>query len=89
MSENGVSEECAYRHVHNLLNVTWKKLNKDRATQSIFSKSFVEIATNLARIAHCTYQYGDGHSAPDSKAKNHIRSLIIDPIALREMNVSL
>lgn len=82
MSESGDSEEGAYRHIHNLLNVTWKRLNKDRVTHSCFSKSFVDIAINLARISHCTYQYGDGHGAPDSTSMNRIRSVIIEPIAL-------
>jgi isoprene synthase len=54
MNENGVSEEAAYKHIHNLLNETWKKMNKDRVTNSTFSKYFVEIAINLARISHCT-----------------------------------
>ncbi|CAJ2654923.1 unnamed protein product [Trifolium pratense] len=80
MNENGVSEEAAYKHIHSLLNETWKKMNKDRVTNSTFSKYFVEIAINLARISHCTYQYGDGHGAPDTIARNRIKALILEPI---------
>ena len=82
MRENGASEEGAYKHIHSLLDETWKKMNTDRVTNSPFSKPFVEAAINLGRISQCTYQYGDAHGAPDSKAKNRIRSLIIEPIAL-------
>ncbi|KAK7312742.1 hypothetical protein VNO77_36834 [Canavalia gladiata] len=89
MRENGVNEEGAYKHINNLLNETWKKMNKDRVTNSPFPKPFVETAINLARISHCTYQYGDAHGAPDNAAKNRIRSLIIEPIALRETEVRL
>lgn len=89
MSENCASdEEGAYKHIHTLLDETWKKMNKDRVTYSPFPKPFVETAINLARISHCTYLYGDGHGAPDSTAKNRIRSLIIEPIALRETHAS-
>ncbi|KOM50335.1 hypothetical protein LR48_Vigan08g116200 [Vigna angularis] len=84
MRESGASEEGAYKHIHSLLNETWKKMNKDRVSQSPFPKAFVETAMNLGRISQCTYQYGDGHGAPDSTAKNSIRSLIIEPIALYE-----
>ncbi|XP_061360067.1 tricyclene synthase EBOS, chloroplastic-like [Gastrolobium bilobum] len=82
MREAGVTEEGAYKHMHILLDETWKKMNKDRVTHSPFPKPFVEIAINLARISQCTYQNGDGHGAPDSTANNRIRSLIIEPIAL-------
>ncbi|KAK7257510.1 hypothetical protein RIF29_31536 [Crotalaria pallida] len=80
MHENGVNEESGYKHIHNLLDETWKKMNKDRVTYSPFPKPFVEATINLARISQCTYLYGDGHGAPDSAAKNRIRSLIIEPI---------
>ncbi|WVZ02639.1 hypothetical protein V8G54_023445 [Vigna mungo] len=82
--ESGASEEGAYKHIHSLLNETWKKMNKDRVSESPFPKAFVETAMNLGRISQCTYQYGDGHGAPDSTAKSRIRSLIIEPIALYE-----
>lgn len=82
MRESGATEEGAYKHVHNLLNETWKKMNKDQITHSPFRKAFVETAINLARISQCTYQYGDAHGAPDSTAKNRIRSVIIEPITL-------
>nr|XP_007132579.1 hypothetical protein PHAVU_011G1068001g [Phaseolus vulgaris]ESW04573.1 hypothetical protein PHAVU_011G1068001g [Phaseolus vulgaris] len=88
MRESGASEEGAYKHIFSLLNETWKKMNKDRVSQSPFPKAFVETAINLARNSHCFYQFGDGLGAPDSTAKNRIRSLIIEPIALYEMDIS-
>ncbi|KAJ1375497.1 Terpenoid cyclases/protein prenyltransferase alpha-alpha toroid [Sesbania bispinosa] len=88
MHENGVSEEGANEYIQSLLNQTWKKMNKDRVTHSPFPKPFVETAINLARIAQCTYQYGDGHGAPDTASKNRIRSLILEPIVLKETYAS-
>ncbi|KAL1325060.1 hypothetical protein HN51_035151 [Arachis hypogaea] len=82
MRENGASEECAHKYINNVLDETWKKMNKDRVTNSPFSKSFIETAMNLGRISQCTYQYGDAHGAPDASAKNRIRSLIIEPVSL-------
>ncbi|XP_050900300.1 tricyclene synthase TPS4, chloroplastic isoform X2 [Lathyrus oleraceus] len=80
MKENGVSEMLAHQHINNLLNETWKKMNKDRVTDSTFPKCFLETLTNLARTAHCTYQYGDGHGAPNTISKNRIKALILEPI---------
>ncbi|XP_027911647.1 tricyclene synthase EBOS, chloroplastic-like [Vigna unguiculata] len=85
MRESGASEESAYKHVHSLLNETWKEMNIDRVSQSPFPKVFIERTMNLGRISQCMYQYGDGHGAPNSTANNLIRSLIIEPIALYEM----
>ncbi|KAB2610581.1 tricyclene synthase EBOS [Pyrus ussuriensis x Pyrus communis] len=50
------------------------------ASATPFTKQFVKAARNLARISQCIYQYGDGHGAPDTRAKNRILSVIIDPI---------
>lgn len=80
MKENGVSEMVAHKYIHNLLDETWKKMNKDRVIYSTFSKYFLETLTNLARISHCTYQYGDGHGAPNTLSKNQIKELILEPI---------
>ena len=85
MKETGLSEQAARKHVSNLIDETWKKMNKNRwAYNSPFGKAFTETAINLARIAHCTYQDGDGHGAPDTKAKNRVLSVIIEPIYLME-----
>ncbi|KAL5793966.1 hypothetical protein ACOSP7_002560 [Xanthoceras sorbifolium] len=81
--QTGVSEEVAREHIRNIINETWKKMNKDVVdNEHPFGKTFVETAINLARISHSTYQYGDGHGAPDVRAKRRVHSLIIDPISL-------
>ncbi|XP_058210694.1 tricyclene synthase EBOS, chloroplastic-like isoform X4 [Rhododendron vialii] len=81
MYETGVSEQEARKHIRSLIEEAWKKMNKERvAADSPFEKPFIETAYNLARIARCTYQNGDGHGAPDNKAKNRVLSVIIEPI---------
>ena len=40
------------------------------------------MAINLARTTHCAYQYGDGHGAPDDRVKDHVLSVIIEPITI-------
>ncbi|KAF7146392.1 hypothetical protein RHSIM_Rhsim04G0059400 [Rhododendron simsii] len=83
MCETGVSEQEARKHISSLIEEAWKKMNKERvAVDSPFEKPFIETAFNLARIAQCTYQNGDGHGAPDNKAKNRVLSVIIEPITL-------
>ncbi|PIA50857.1 hypothetical protein AQUCO_01200259v1 [Aquilegia coerulea] len=80
MSENGVSEEVAREYIGNLINDLWKKMNKDRLDTSLFSKTFVGVVVNLARMAQCMYQYGDGHGVPDQETKDIVFSLLIEPI---------
>ncbi|XP_058729586.1 tricyclene synthase TPS4, chloroplastic-like [Vicia villosa] len=80
MKEYGVNEMVAHKYIHNFLNETWKKMNKDRVTYSTLPKYFLETLTNLARISHCTYQYGDGHGALDTISQNRLKALILEPI---------
>ncbi|KAE9456161.1 hypothetical protein C3L33_11937, partial [Rhododendron williamsianum] len=81
MHETGVSKQEARNHISSLIEEAWKKMNKERvAADSPFEKPFIETAFNLARIAQCTYQNGDGHGVPDNKAKNRVSSVIIEPI---------
>lgn len=85
MRENGVNEEHSYREIMGLVDEAWKKMNEEgrniyMSECPLFSKGFVEIGMNLARISHCTYQNGDGHGAPDATSKNRIRALIVEPI---------
>ena len=80
MSETSLSEKRACQEIRNMIDRTWKKMNEERLVDSSFGEPFVEIAINLARIAQCTYQHGYGHGAPDDKAKNRVKSLIIEPV---------
>ncbi|XP_052179007.1 probable terpene synthase 12 [Diospyros lotus] len=84
MLEHGVCEQFARKHIRNLIDKTWNKMNKYGAADSHFGKPFIQIAMDLARIAQCTYQHGDGHGAPDAKAKKRVLSVLIEPIKLIE-----
>ncbi|XP_050381966.1 tricyclene synthase EBOS, chloroplastic-like [Argentina anserina] len=78
--------ESARKYISNLIENSWKKMNKDgqlfgaSSTSSPFTKEFVAAATNLARIAQCIYQYGDGIGAPDKIVKNRILAVILQPL---------
>ncbi|XVE49794.1 hypothetical protein DITRI_Ditri01bG0110300 [Diplodiscus trichospermus] len=89
MRETGLSEETAREHISNLIEEAWKKLNKDGIEGSPFDKVFVEIAFNVARSAHCHYQNGDGHGAPDERARSRLTSLLIEPIQIEKGPLSL
>nr|AII32470.1 terpene synthase [Populus trichocarpa] len=82
MYETGASEAEARKHIEKLIQKAWRNMNKCQIdNETPFARSFVGTAINLARIAQCTYQHGDGHGAPDSRSKNRISSLIIEPIS--------
>lgn len=82
MHETGVSEEDACEHIRYLISVTWKKMNKDLVTKSPFSNTFIAIAMNLARMAQCFYQHGDGFGIPNHETKDRVLSLLIQPFPL-------
>ncbi|KAH8502502.1 hypothetical protein H0E87_013982 [Populus deltoides] len=82
MYETGASEVEARKQIEKLIQKAWRNMNKCQIdNETPFARSFVGTAINLARIAQCTYQHGDGHGAPDSRSKNRISSLIIEPIS--------
>ncbi|KAB1210108.1 putative terpene synthase 12 [Morella rubra] len=86
--ETGFSEERARIHIIDIIERSWRKMNEERVFDHPFEEPFVEMSINLARIAQCTYQFGDEHGAPDIRAKNRVRALIIEPIPLTERDSS-
>ncbi|XP_020237821.2 isoprene synthase, chloroplastic [Cajanus cajan] len=84
LHETGVSEENAREYLRTLIDKAWKNINKYLVMDSTFPKSYVQVAINLARIAQCTYQYGDGFGRPDNKSKSRIESLLVHPVPVNE-----
>ena len=81
MNEAGVSEDEARQHVKYLIREAWKQLNEDRLENSLFSRSFIEAATDLARVAICLYLRGDGHGGvQQGESKDRVLSLFVNPI---------
>lgn len=81
MNDTGASESKAREHVRRLIDETWKKLNKAEVENSIFPQLFIERAKNLARMAQCMYQYGDGHGMGYQEINDRVMSLVIRPIS--------
>ncbi|KAJ9178991.1 hypothetical protein P3X46_010826 [Hevea brasiliensis] len=82
MKGTGASEEEARKHIRNLIREAWMKINEYRVGNDHLSETFVGIAVNLARMAQCTYQHGDGHAVEDSTTKDRMLSLLVHPIPL-------
>ncbi|RVW66249.1 (-)-alpha-terpineol synthase [Vitis vinifera] len=80
MYETGASEEEARKHISYLIGETWKKLNEDGAVESPFPETFIGIATNLARMAQCMYQHGDGFGIEYGETKDRVLSLLVEPV---------
>ncbi|KAM3291295.1 terpineol synthase, chloroplastic [Capsicum chacoense] len=81
MNKTNASEEEARQHIRVLISQTWTKLNEahDVAAHP-FPKIFVTCAMNLARMAQCMYQHGDGHGGNNSTTKNRIMALLFKSI---------
>ena len=80
MHETGVSEREAREHIRYLIAETWMKMNKERAENPHLPDIYMGIAMNLARMAQCMYQFGDGHGVQDN-SKDRVLSLLIHPIS--------
>ncbi|KAG9144248.1 hypothetical protein Leryth_023048 [Lithospermum erythrorhizon] len=80
MQETGSSEEDAREHISKLIEISWKKMNKVILMDQFLPKDFTRTAMNLARIAQCMYQHGDGFGVPDTETKDRIISLLVQPI---------
>lgn len=81
MNKTGASETDACEYVNSMILTVWKKMNKEAHTSS-FSRSFIDSAINIARMAMCMYMHGDGHSIQDPEIKNRIMSLIFKPVPI-------
>ena len=83
MYETGASEDDARKYIAFLIDEAWKKMNEEeKIANSPFSATFIGIAMNLARMAQCMYQYGDGHGVQDRETKDRVMALLIETISL-------
>lgn len=82
MHETGASEEEAREYIQCLIEETWKKINEDRVMDTPFSQTFIEIVMNLARMAQCMYQFGDGHGVANRESMDRVLSLVIEPVPM-------
>ncbi|GMJ03333.1 hypothetical protein like AT3G25810 [Hibiscus trionum] len=80
MHESGASEEEAREHVKKLIDATWKKMNEDVMAKSPFSRKFIEIAMNLARLSLLMYWTGDGLGIEDDETKDRVFLLFVHSI---------
>ncbi|TYG52592.1 hypothetical protein ES288_D09G040400v1 [Gossypium darwinii] len=81
MHETGCSEEESRKQVKTLIDATWKRMNEESLMfQSSLSLPFKHIALNLARMAQCMYQYGDGHGVEDQETKDRVLLLLVSSI---------
>ena len=81
MREADVSEEIAKKHIKDMINKSWKKINGQCFNRLPMLQSFVNIATNNARVAHSLYQYGDGFGVQDRDTRKNIVSLLVEPLS--------
>lgn len=80
MNENDVSEEEARKHIQDIINSAWKKINGQCSTRLVASmEPFLNQARNAARVAHTLYLNGDGFGIQDRDIKKHILSLLVEP----------
>ncbi|MBA0739443.1 hypothetical protein Gogos_012716 [Gossypium gossypioides] len=81
MHETSCSEEESREQVKTLIDATWKRMNEEYLmSQSSLSLPFKHIALNLARMAQCMYQYGDGHGVEDQETKDRVLLLLVSSI---------
>ncbi|KAL7000225.1 hypothetical protein U1Q18_001373 [Sarracenia purpurea var. burkii] len=82
MVKEGVTEEQARDHIKDLKSLSWRKLNEASLGNS-YPKSIITISLNMARTAQCIYQHGDGIGMSTGLTKDHLISLIVNPIPIK------
>lgn len=78
--EKGVSEEVAIEHVKNLVNESWKKLNKHLILGSPFSRNYVRTTMDFLKTAHWFYLHGDGFGSQRERTFDMFKSIVVDPL---------
>ncbi|CAJ2655110.1 unnamed protein product [Trifolium pratense] len=79
MNEMNVSEEEARKHIQDIINSAWRKINGHCSTPISWMGPFFNQAKNAARVAHTLYLNGDGFGIQDRDIKKHILSLVVEP----------
>uniref|UniRef100_A0A5K1DRW4 Uncharacterized protein n=1 Tax=Nymphaea colorata TaxID=210225 RepID=A0A5K1DRW4_9MAGN len=46
----------------------------------LFSRSFINVALNIARVSQCMYDYEDGIGVLEHESMDCVYSLIVEPI---------
>ncbi|KAI3936257.1 hypothetical protein MKW92_015645 [Papaver armeniacum] len=83
MHEKGVTESAAREHVKQVISNTWKKMNSDKFSGSVYPELVVDAIQSFARASHCLYQFGDGYGVgAEPLTKGHIISLFLEPIPM-------
>ncbi|TKY66723.1 (E,E)-alpha-farnesene synthase [Spatholobus suberectus] len=80
MNQMDASEEKARKHIQYIIHKAWKKINGYYTSRVASVEPFLTQATNAARVAHTLYQNGDGFGIQDQDIKNHILSLVVEPL---------
>ena len=81
MVHEGVPEVEAKHRIKELINYSWKKVNKEIAQNgNALPKSIVKMSLNMARTAQCIFQHGDGIGTSTGVMKDRLSSLIVKPI---------
>ncbi|KAL5972845.1 hypothetical protein ACLOJK_039651 [Asimina triloba] len=80
MQDANVSESVAREHIKGLIVSTWKKMNEEAGSHPSLPEQFIKMALNVARMAHCVYLHGDGHSFPDRDMKDRLKQLVVEPV---------
>ncbi|XP_019155652.1 PREDICTED: (-)-alpha-terpineol synthase-like [Ipomoea nil] len=83
MGETKASVNEARGFIDLEMNEIWKKMNKVRIEGcSPFSRTFIEAAMNIARMAQCMYQHGDGHGIKNFETQTRIQTVLFEPFPL-------
>jgi hypothetical protein len=62
MYETKSSEKEDREYIRNLITNALKKINEYQFANPHVSQGFIGVVLNLARMAQCMYQYGDGQT---------------------------
>ncbi|RWR93579.1 alpha-thujene synthase [Cinnamomum micranthum f. kanehirae] len=83
MYEAGVSEGVARDHIKYLIAEAWKKLNECLVHNSPIHQPLIDAGIDLARMAHCMYELGDGHAFLSSEDRKRVMLLLVEPFPLK------
>ncbi|GMN65389.1 hypothetical protein TIFTF001_034452 [Ficus carica] len=85
MYDTGVSEDEARRHIFFLVTEAWKQINKDRAINSVFSHTYIELVTNLTRMSMWMYNKRDGFGIENQcRTRACSSSVFVNPISFKD-----
>lgn len=82
MKQHNASKECAFAEFNKQLVCAWKDINTEFLRPTVVPMPLLTIAFNMTRVSYILYQNNDGFTTSETKTKEIMTPVLVDPIPI-------